>query len=75
MRDNTVNSEMDSLLFRGQYLADDELELLKHLLGSMKVDHLKKTVEAFGSTANWGGVEERYNWKAIWDGPNWSNTT
>ena len=48
MGDNTANSEMDSLLFRGQYLADDELELLKRLLGSMKVDHLKKLSKRLG---------------------------
>ena len=36
-----MNSEVESLLFRGQYLTDDEIDSLKRLLGSMKVENLR----------------------------------
>ena len=36
-----MNSEVESLLFRGQYLTDDEIDSLKRSLGSMKVENLR----------------------------------
>ena len=35
-----MNGEVESLLFQGQYLTDDEIDLLKRSLGLMKVENL-----------------------------------
>ena len=54
------SSEVESLLFRAQHLADDEIDSLKRSLSSMKVENLRSLLK-FGSAANWHSAKERHN--------------
>ena len=55
-----MNSEVESLLFRGQYLTDDEIDSLIETVTRLdEGGELEKSVcKAFGSTVDWRGAEE-----------------